>query len=143
MSSSRGNESEYDPRQNPHKKHRGFKRIQMAACHSFDGFCFGLLEESAFRQELLLAALMLPWAFVIEFNIIERLLLVGSVILVLIIELVNSGIEAAVDRISFAHHSLSKRAKDYGSAAVLLALLLCGVIWISLLYSHINVLLNH
>jgi diacylglycerol kinase (ATP) len=130
-------ESDYDPRQNPHKTHRGLKRIRMAAGHSYDGLRFAFLEESAFRQELLLGTLMLPWAFLIDFNVVERLLLIGSIALVLMMELINSGIEAAIDRISFQNHSLSKRAKDYGSAAVLLALILCGVTWASLLLSHL------
>lgn len=130
-------ESDYDPRQNPHKTHRGLKRVRMAAGHSYDGLRFAFLEESAFRQELLLGTLMLPWVFLIDFNVVERLLLIGSMTLVLIMELINSGIEAAIDRISFQNHSLSKRAKDYGSAAVLLALILCGITWPSLLISHL------
>lgn len=130
-------ETDYDPRQNPHKTHRGLKRVLMAAGHSYNGLRFAIQEESAFRQELLLGALMLPWAFLIDFDVIERLLLIGSMMLVLVIELINSGIEAAIDRISFQNHSLSKRAKDYGSAAVLLALILCGITWISLLLSHL------
>ena len=130
-------ESDYDPRQNPHKTHRGLKRIRMAAGHSYDGLRFAFHEESAFRQELLLVAFMLPWVFLVDFNVIERLLLIGSMMLVLVIELINSGIEAAIDRISFQNHCLSKRAKDYGSAAVLLALTLCGVTWASLLLSHL------
>lgn len=129
---------DYDPRHNPHKTHRGLKRIKMAAGHSYDGIRFAFLEESAFRQELLLAALLLPWAFLIDFNIIERLLMIGSIVLVLIVELLNSGIEATIDRISFQNHSLSKRAKDYGSAAVLLALILCGATWASLLLTHLH-----
>lgn len=128
---------DYDPRNNPHKRHRGFKRLWMATGHSLQGFIFALKEESAFRQELCLAALMLPWAFAFDFNVVERIFLIASVVLVLILELINSGIEAAIDRISFDEHSLSKRAKDYGSAAVLLALLLCAGIWISLFTSHI------
>ncbi len=130
-------ESDYDPRQNPHKTHRGLKRVRMAAGHSYDGLRFAFLEESAFRQELLLGTLMLPWVFLIDFNVVERLLLIGSMTLVLMMELINSGIEAAIDRISFQNHSLSKRAKDYGSAAVLLALILCGITWPSLLISHL------
>lgn len=130
-------ESDYDTRQNPHKTHRGLKRVRMAAGHSYDGLRFAFLEESAFRQELLLGTLMLPWVFLIDFNVVERLLLIGSMTLVLIMELINSGIEAAIDRISFQNHSLSKRAKDYGSAAVLLALILCGITWPSLLISHL------
>ena len=99
---------------------------------------FAIKEVSAFRQELLLAAILSPWAFIIDFNPVERILLLTSIGLVLIVELVNSGIEATVDRISFQNHSLSKRAKDYGSAAVLLALILCGAVWSTLLYPHLS-----
>ncbi len=123
---------DYDPKSNPHKTHRGIKRIWLATGHSLQGFSFAIQEESAFRQELFLALLMLPWVWVFDFNLVERALLVASVTLVLIVELINSGIEAAIDRISFEAHSLSKRAKDYGSAAVLLCLLLCGYTWLSL-----------
>ena len=130
--------SDYDPKANPHKTHRGLKRVWLATGHSIQGFCFAFREESAFRQELLLALLMLPWAFVFDFSEIERILLIGTVFLVLIIELINSGIEAAIDRISFEAHSLSKRAKDYGSAAVFLALLLCGYTWIVLFLPFIH-----
>lgn len=128
---------DYDPKQNPHKVHRGLKRVVMATTHALDGLHFALREESAFRQELLLAALMAPWAFVVDFNTEERILLLGAIILVLVIELLNSGIEATVDRISFQRHSLSQRAKDYGSAAVFLALLLCGAIWCALFITHL------
>ncbi len=130
-------EQDYDPRHNPHKVHRGFRRITMAASYSMDGFRFAISEESAFRQELLLAALMIPWAFIVDFDLVERILLLGSIALVLMMELLNSGIEATVDRISFQNHSLSKRAKDYGSAAVFLALLLCGITWCALLVTHL------
>ena len=123
---------DYDPKSNPHKTHRGIKRIWLATGHSLQGFSFAVREESAFRQELFLAMLMLPWVWVFDFNLVERALLVATVILVLVTELINSGIEAAIDRISFEAHSLSKRAKDYGSAAVLLCLLLCGYTWLSL-----------
>lgn len=129
---------DYDPKANPHKTHRGLRRVWLAAGHSLNGFCFAIREESAFRQELFLAMLMLPWVWILEFSIIESALLIGTVCLVLIVELINSGIEAAIDRISFEAHSLSKRAKDYGSAAVLLCLLLCGYTWISLFISHLH-----
>lgn len=124
--------SDYDPKANPHKTHRGLKRVWLASGHSIQGFGFAIREESAFRQELLLALIMLPWAFVFNFSVIEQILLIGTILLVLIIELINSGIEAAIDRISFEAHSLSKRAKDYGSAAVFLSLLLCGYTWVVL-----------
>lgn len=128
---------DYEPRHNPHKIHHGFKRVAMATVHSLEGLRFALREESAFRQELLLVVLMAPWAFVFDFNTIERILLLGALIQVLMMELLNSGIEATVDRISFQDHSLSKRAKDYGSAAVFLALLLCGAIWSALFIPHL------
>lgn len=125
---------DYDPRQNPYKVHHGLKRVWLAVGHSLQGLVFAIREESAFRQELTLALLMLPWAFAYSFTSVERLLLIGALLLVLIVELVNSGIEAAIDRISFERHSLSKRAKDYGSAAVLLALLFCGGVWATIFY---------
>ena len=81
---------------------------------------------------------MLPWTWVVDFNPLERILLISTVVLVLIVELINSGIEAAIDRISFEAHSLSKRAKDYGSAAVLLCLMLCGYTWIALFLPYIH-----
>ena len=133
-----GQQPDYDPRHNPHKVHRGLKRVVMAAGHSMAGLRFALQEESAFRQELLLGALIAPWAFIIDFDRVERILLLSSIILVLVTELLNSGIEATVDRISFQHHSLSKRAKDYGSAAVLLTLALCGATWLTLLLPHLS-----
>lgn len=130
--------SDYDPKANPHKTHRGLKRIWLATGHSLQGFSFAIREESAFRQELFLAMCTLPWLWAFEFSLIERILLVGTLCLVLIVELINSGIEAAIDRISFEAHSLSKRAKDYGSAAVLLSLLLCGYTWLSLVLPLIH-----
>lgn len=79
-----------------------------------------------------IAALLLPLAFLLPFLPLERALLTASVVLVLIVELINSSIEAAVDRISLDDHRLSKRAKDLGSAAVLLSLLLAGLVWTTL-----------
>lgn len=131
-------QNDYDPKSNPHKTHKGLKRVWLATGHSLQGFSFAIREESAFRQELCLALLMLPWVWVFDFSQLERVLLIGSVFLVLIVELINSGIEAAIDRISFEAHSLSKRAKDYGSAAVLLCLLLCGYTWAALLLPFVN-----
>jgi len=90
-------------------------------------------EESAFRQELFLAIILIPIAIYIHCSIIEKILLVSSVFLVLIVELLNSSVEAAIDRISFDIHGLSKRAKDFGSAAVMVALLLCCFTWVLVL----------
>jgi diacylglycerol kinase (ATP) len=122
----------YTTDDNPHKGNRGLARAWHAAKNSWSGLVFAVREESAFRQELTLAALLIPLALILPFAALERLMLIGSVVLVLIVELVNSGVEAAIDRISFEHHGLSKRAKDYGSAAVMLALLICAMFWITL-----------
>jgi diacylglycerol kinase (ATP) len=87
------------------------------------------MEESAFRQELSLFALLTPVAFFLPIGHLEKALLVSSLIMVLVVELLNSSVEAAIDRISFEHHDLSKRAKDFGSAAVMLTLLIALLMW--------------
>jgi diacylglycerol kinase (ATP) len=114
---------------NPHKGRTGIDRVIHAFGYSRDGIVAALKGESAFRQEAALAVVMLPAAFWLGRNWVEVALLAGSVLLVLIVELLNSAIEAVVDRVSFEMHELSKLAKDFGSAAVMLALLLCGGIW--------------
>lgn len=120
---------EYSPKLNPHKGNRGLLRAWYALHNSWSGLVYAVREESAFRQELTLAAILVPLAILLPCGAIERLMLIGSVVLVLIVELLNSSIEAAIDRISFEPHGLSKRAKDYGSAAVMLALLMCALVW--------------
>ena len=87
------------------------------------------MEESAFRQELTLFALLTPAALVLPITLLEKSLLISSLMMVLVIELLNSSVEAAIDRISFEHHDLSKRAKDFGSAAVMLALFVAALLW--------------
>jgi len=114
---------------NPHKGRTGLDRIRHAAGYSLQGLIGAYRHESAFRQEFWLAALMLPLAFWLGRTWVEVALLAGSVVMVMVVELLNSAVEATVDRISFDLHELAKRAKDYGSAAVLLALLWCGAIW--------------
>ncbi len=121
---------------NPHKGRTGLDRIVRAAGYSIDGLAMAYRGESAFRQEFWLAVILLPTAFWLGRSWIEVALLAGSVLLVLIVELLNSGIEAAIDRISFEMHDLSKRAKDFASAAVLLSLLLCGGIWLAALWQR-------
>jgi diacylglycerol kinase (ATP) len=116
---------------NPHKGRTGLDRIWHATFNSVDGVRAAFRSESAFRQELVLAAVMLPLSAWLGRTWVERSLLAGSVLLVLIVELLNSGIEAVVDRVSMDLHELSKRAKDYGSAAVMLSLVLCAGIWLS------------
>ncbi|MBP7483998.1 MAG: hypothetical protein RLZZ369_84 [Pseudomonadota bacterium] len=122
------------PTTNPHKGRSGLQRIVWATLYSYHGLWAGLKHESAFRQESLLAAFMIPAAFWVGQSWMEVTMLITMVMLVLIVELLNSGIEAVVDRVSFELHDLSKRAKDYGSAAVHLSLLLCGGVWAVALY---------
>ena len=119
----------YQISENPHKTNHGIRRVIAAAKNSFAGLTFAIREESAFRQELLLAAVLAPLAFVIPSSLVEKILMLASIALVLLVELLNSGVEAAIDRISFDNHGLSKRAKDYGSAAVLIALTACAGIY--------------
>jgi diacylglycerol kinase (ATP) len=129
-------QAESAPMSNPHKGRTGLTRIVRAAGYSIDGLTSAYRGESAFRQEFWLAAVLLPMSFWIGHGWVEVALLAGSVLLVLIVELLNSSIEAAIDRVSFEIHDLSKRAKDLASAAVLLSLLLCGGIWTAALWHH-------
>jgi diacylglycerol kinase (ATP) len=115
--------------ESPHKGKTGLKRIVNACLYSLDGFRAAFRHEDAFRQEVILAAIMIPVSFFLTGNNIGRALMIASVVLVLIVELVNSAIEATVDRISLENHRLAKRAKDIGSASVLLSLLLVLVVW--------------
>jgi diacylglycerol kinase (ATP) len=123
---------------NPHKGRTGLDRVIRAAGYSSAGLQSAYRGESAFRQEVWLAALMLPLAAWIGRGWVETALLGGSVVWVLIVELLNSAIEAAVDRISLELHELSKRAKDIGSAAVMLSLLLCAGIWLAALWQRVG-----
>lgn len=117
----------------PFKGKTGLARLVNAFFNSCDGLADAWRHESAFRQELLLAALLVPTALYAPVAPVERALLVASVLLVIIVELLNTGVEAAIDRISLERHSLSKRAKDIGSAAVLVALLLLASVWAAIL----------
>ena len=119
---------------NPYKGRTGLDRIVRAAGYSMDGLALAYRGESAFRQETWAAVLLLPAAFWLGRGWVEVALLAGSVLLVLIVELLNSGIEAAIDRVSYELHDLSKRAKDLASAAVMLSLLLCAGVWTAALW---------
>jgi diacylglycerol kinase (ATP) len=118
------------------KGKRGVRRLINATRYSRDGLIEAWRNEDAFRQELVLALILVPLAFWLPVTVVERILLVGVVLLVLIVELLNSAIEVAVDRDSFEINSLGKRAKDLGSAAVFLALLLAGGTWIAVLWTN-------
>ena len=115
--------------ESPFKGQTGMRRVWNALNYSLSGLRAAYRNEDAFRQETLLAALMIPFALMLPASGIGKAIMIGSVLLVLIVELLNSAIEAAVDRISLAHHRLSKRAKDIGSAAVLIALINVLVSW--------------
>jgi diacylglycerol kinase (ATP) len=117
------------------KLRTGLDRIMHAAGFSLAGLRAGW-GETAFRQEALAAIVLIPLAFWLGHGWVEIALLAGSVLIVMIVELLNTGIEAAVDRIGPEWHDLSKRAKDMGSAAVLLSLVLCGGIWAAALYQR-------
>jgi diacylglycerol kinase (ATP) len=110
---------------NPYKGNRGVTRAWHALKNSLNGFRVAIREESAFRQELTLAAIFVPVGVFVPVSPVERAALLASVFLVLIVELLNSSVEAAIDRISLERHELSKRAKDFGSAAVMVALFVC------------------
>ena len=118
---------------NPQKTRQGLNRILHAGGYSIQGLIAGW-GETAFRQEAILAMVMVPLAFWLGQSWIEIALLAGSVVLVLIVELLNTCVESAIDRIGPEWHDLSKRAKDMGSAAVLLSLLLCAGMWLGALW---------
>jgi len=121
-----------DSLESPHKGQRGIRRLVNALFYSLSGLRLAYRHESAFRQEIALAVVLIPLACVLPVTAVERVLLIASVLLVLIVELLNSSVEAAVDRIGFDTHRLSKRAKDLGSAAVLTALTGLLVTWVLL-----------
>ena len=117
----------------PHKGKTGFRRILNAFGYSLAGLRAAYLHEDAFRQELYLALILIPLALWLPATHIGKALMIASVLLVLIIELINSAIEATVDRISLENHDLAKRAKDIGSAAVFVSLINVLITWVLVL----------
>jgi diacylglycerol kinase (ATP) len=115
--------------ESPFKGLRGFTRIRKAFLNSLAGISAALQHEAAFRQEALLAVVLIPLALMLPASGLGRALMVGCVFLVMVVELLNSAIEATVDRISLDQHELARRAKDMGSAAVLLSLLNLVAVW--------------
>lgn len=115
--------------ESPHKGKTGLARLWNAIHYSLDGFKAAYEHEDAFRQEIRLVIVLVPLGFYLGKSGVERALLVASALLVIVIELLNSAVEAAVDRISLEDHRLAKRAKDIGSAAVLSSLILMAVVW--------------
>lgn len=122
--------------QSPFKGKTGVSRVVQAFFNSLAGIADAWRQESAFRQELLLAAILIPIAFILRISAFERALLIAAVLFVLVVELLNSSVEAAVDRISLDRHSLSRQAKDLGSAAVLVSLCLLTLVWALVLADH-------
>ena len=119
----------------PYKGKNGLKRIWNALFCSLDGFSAAFTHEDSFRIEVLLALILIPLALHTHVSGVGKALMVASVLLVLVVELLNSAIEAATDRISLDEHVLAKRAKDMGSAAVMLALINVPVVWLLVLFS--------
>ena len=113
----------------PYKGKTGLQRVLNAAGYSWAGLTAAFRHEDAFRQEVFLALLLIPLALYLGQTGISRALMIAAVLLVLVVELLNSALEAAVDRISLEHHQLIKRAKDMGSAAVMIALANVVVVW--------------
>lgn len=116
------------------KKFTGFKRMLWATFYSYKGLNSALRHEVAFRQEFIAFVLLLPVVFWIDFTAIERFILIVSMIAVMVVELINSAIESMLDRVNLEHHLLTGRAKDYGSLAVLLTLIISITAWLLFLW---------
>ena len=117
------------------KTRTGFTRLWSALFYSLDGLSAALRHEDAFRQEVLLALILIPLALQTPTTGIGKAVMIGSVLLVLMVELINSSIEAVTDRVSLEDHVLAKRAKDMASAAVMIALINVPVVWLLVLFS--------
>jgi len=120
--------------ESPHKGKTGLRRIWSALFYSFDGLKAAYRHEDAFRQEVWLALILIPLALLLPASGPGKALMIASVLVVLIVELLNSAVEATVDRVSLEHHRLAKRAKDIGSAAVLFSLINVVVVWLLVLF---------
>lgn len=134
--SNKHQESTFEPEVNK-PNGTGLIRIINATRCSFDGIKYAYTKESAFRQELTLCGLLFPFAIWLASSAIEFILLVGPLLLLLVVECINSAIEAAIDRISTQIHPLSKQAKDLGSGAVFLSMLIILVSWTAIIVSKI------
>lgn len=119
--------------ESPYKGKTGLRRLWNAFHYSLAGFKAAFKNEDAFRQECLLAVALIPAALLLPVAMIDKSMMIASVFLVLIVELLNSAVEATVDRISLEDHLLAKRAKDIGSAAVLLSLVSLSAVWLLVL----------
>lgn len=124
---------ETDPTEPNIHKNSGIARLFKAFRYSMEGLASSMKHEAAFRQEVILAAILIPASFLLHVPLAQHLLLITSIVFVLLVELINSAIEAVVDDISLRNRPLAKRAKDMGSAAVLLSLLSCLICWVSVI----------
>ena len=122
------------PSESPFKSRGGAHRLVAACRYSIDGLRAAWRAEAAFRQELALCVVLAPIALWLPISALETLALLGVLVLLLVVELLNSALEAVVDRVGLERHDLSKRAKDLGSAAVMLVLLLAGTTWATVLW---------
>jgi diacylglycerol kinase (ATP) len=120
--------------ESPHKGKTGLRRLWNAVSYSIDGLRAAYRHEDAFRQEVILAIFLIPLALLLQTSATGKALMIASVLLVLIVELLNSAVEATVDRVSLEHHRLAKRAKDIGSAAVMMSLANVIVVWLLVLF---------
>lgn len=120
--------------ESPFKGKTGLRRLLNAFAYSIAGLKAAYQNEDAFRQEVMMAIVLIPLAFYLADDAIARALMIASVMLVIIVELLNSSIEATVDRISLENHSLAKRAKDIGSAAVMMSLINLVAVWSLLIF---------
>jgi diacylglycerol kinase (ATP) len=122
--------------ENLQKQRRGLNRVIHAFGYSMQGLKAGM-HEPAFKQEAYLAFVLIPLSFFVGNNWVEISILSGSVVFVMTVELLNTGLESAIDRVGPQWHDLSKRCKDLGSAAVLLSILLCMAIWLAALFAKL------
>ncbi len=120
--------------ESPHKGKTGLRRVWNAMFYSLEGLKAAYRHEDAFRQEFWLAVVLIPLALFLPSSGLGKALMIASVLLVLIVELLNSAVEATVDRVSLEHHRLAKRAKDIGSAAVMISLLNVVIVWLLVLF---------
>ncbi|MDO8653436.1 MAG: diacylglycerol kinase [Undibacterium sp.] len=128
--------SNHEPVVSEFKSKSGLQRIFAAFFYSIDGFKSAWKNEHAFRQELVLVILGAVVALILPVSAFEKLMMIAVLILILVVELINSAIEAVVDRVSLERHALSKNAKDFGSAAVLLTLLIAVATWSVVLFNR-------
>jgi diacylglycerol kinase (ATP) len=124
--------------ESPYKGKTGLRRVWNALFYSLAGLRAAIRHEDAFRQEALLAVILIPIALLLPVSAVGKSMMIASVLLVLIVELLNSAVEAAVDHTSLDHHQLAKRAKDIGSAAVLISLLNVVFVWLLILINQLS-----